>query len=176
MSNDDPRGERSERRHASSRSTQDGAADGSRSAPDRRTDGDTTVSVRARLEKIVDLTGSVLTDVRNPDTTIGCEDIDEETRRDAKRRLREIDAETRRVGLVLFGPDGTLSDGPTGDSESDMPAVIHGDSLTTSYLGPDPGAFERTRGTADTERTEQSAGPTHRTAAGSTHESDRDGA
>ncbi len=111
MSNDDPRGERPERRHASSRSTQDGAADGSRSAPDRRTDGDTTVSVRARLEKIVDLTGSVLTDVRNPDATIGCEDIDEETRRDAKRRLREIDAETRRVGLVLFGPDGTLSDG-----------------------------------------------------------------
>ncbi|WP_226483248.1 hypothetical protein [Natrinema amylolyticum] len=92
---------------------------------------------------ITELTRSVLADVQNTDDTTALEDLDEETRRNAKRRLREIDAETRRVGLELFGPELSLPDHKDNESTDDVPEVVRSDSFTTSYLGPEPRAFQR---------------------------------
>ncbi|MFA9504388.1 hypothetical protein ACERIM_16620 [Natrinema sp. H-ect1] len=99
-------------------------------SPDRHASTDTDLdTVRNRLEAITTLTETLLEDVRRTGAT-----LDEETRRDATRRLREIDAEARRVGLELC-------DRPLSVTED--PATLAGcDSLTTTYSGPEPGAID----------------------------------
>lgn len=141
MSNDDLRGlESPDRPHASTPNDRV-ACDG----------GTTDESVRERLETITELTNSILEEVRNPDTTSDFEDLSDETRRGATRRLREIDAEARRVGLELFGPGMLI---PSRSAEAvdddrrtdDLPTVVGCDSLTTTFRGPVPGALEHATG------------------------------
>ncbi|ELY63499.1 hypothetical protein [Natrinema versiforme] len=109
MTNDDSRGLESPDRHAST-----------------ETDLDTD-AVRDRLEAITDLTETLLEEVRRTGET-----LDDGTRRDATRRLREIDAEARRVGLELC--DRPLAENPA--------TLVGCDSLTTTYSGPAPGAID----------------------------------
>ncbi|WP_176548200.1 hypothetical protein [Natrinema sp. CBA1119] len=139
--NDDSRGlESPDRPHASTPNDRV-ACDG----------GTTDESVRERLETITELTNSILEEVRNPDTASDLEDISDETRRGATRRLREIDAEARRVGLELFGPGMLI---PRRSAEKvdddrqtdDLPTVVGCDSLTTTFRGPIPGALEHATG------------------------------
>ena len=148
MSNDDLRGlESPDRSHASTPTVR------------VRTDGGTTdAPVRERLESISELARSVLAAIQSADEATKLEDVDDKTRRDAKRRLREIDAETRRVGFALFGPSI-----PDRSTDGDAPAVVRGDPFATSYLGPEPTAFECAR-TDDSERADEGSEPDECTA------------
>ncbi|OAQ54123.1 hypothetical protein HTG_00920 [Natrinema mahii] len=111
MTNDDSRGLESPDRHAS---------------PDTNRNPD---AVRDRLEAITDLAETLLEEVHRTDDT-----LDDETRREATRRLREIDAEARRVGLELCERPLSVTEDPT--------TLAGCDSLTTTYSGPDPGAID----------------------------------
>ncbi|WP_226042350.1 hypothetical protein [Natrinema sp. DC36] len=139
--NDDSRGlESPDRPHASTQNDRV-ACDG----------GTTDESIRERLETITKLTNSILEEVRNPDTASDLEDLSDETRRGATRRLREIDAEARRVGLELFGPGMLIPrrSAETVDDDrrtEDLPTVVGCDSLTTTFRGPIPGALEHATG------------------------------
>jgi len=141
MTNDDSRGLESPDRPHASTPTDRVAYDG----------GMTDESIRERLETIARLTNSILEEVRNPDTTNDLEDLSDETRRGATRRLREIDAEARRVGLELFGPGMLIpsrsAEAVDDDRQTDeLPTVVGCDSLTTTFRGPIPGAFEHATG------------------------------
>lgn len=144
MSNDDSRGLESLDRSHVSLSTARAATDG----------GKPNNPIRDRLESITQLTRTLLADVRNPDDHDVLEDVDEPACRDAKRRLREINAEAGRVGLLLCGPEVELPYGAADKSDDDLPTIVRSDSFTTSYLGPAPGAFERVQDAADRDRTE----------------------
>jgi len=131
MTNDDSRGLESPDRPHASTPTDRVAYDG----------GTTDESIRERLETIARLTNSILEEVRNPDTTNDLEDLSDETRRGATRRLREIDAEARRVGLELFGPGMLIpsrsAEAVDDDRQTDeLPTVVGCDSLTTTFRGP----------------------------------------
>lgn len=126
-----------------------------------RTDGGKPAdAVRERLRAIDALTRSLLADIQQPIEPL--EHTDPETRREAARHVREIRAETGRVGLLLYGPEGSIpyrpsgSPNPDSDSDSDLDLNLELDSdsdtnrprsspcgpMVTTYAGPDPAAFE----------------------------------
>ncbi len=77
--------------------------------------------------------------------------LEAETRREARRHLREIRAEVEATRLALFGP-AALDGDPPGNrcgADDDLPLLVRRGPLSTSLLGPDPVAFERRRGDDD---------------------------
>lgn len=134
MSNDDSRGlESPDRPHAST--------------DDSRALSDTS---RSRLETIDQQARTLL------------ENVSEDS--DAVRHLREIRAEVDRVRLSLLGPEAVLEDLPLeadvtrfdgGDSieptdtDGDVPMIASRGERVTTYLGPDPDAYEREHGDRD---------------------------
>lgn len=71
---------------------------------------------------------------------IDLESTDRETRREAVRHVREIRAEASHVGRLLIGPEALLHYRPADDPDASL--IAPDGSLTTAYLGPEPGALE----------------------------------
>ncbi|WP_238709239.1 hypothetical protein [Natronorubrum halophilum] len=126
MSDDDTRGNESpDRRDAST--------------PDQTIDP--TRPIRTYLETIDRLTRVLHARLRDPAVEIDGEPVAEESRRQARRRCREIRAETSQLGLRLIGPEAAIPYNP-----DETPSGT-GRGVTT-FSGPSPGKFDR-----DLERT-----------------------
>ncbi len=105
MSNDDSRGNESpDRRNASTTRITDGG----------------TQPIERRLEAIDYLTRRLLADVQDA-TGI---DPSPDTRREVVRRLREIRAETSRVGLLLIGPEAAIPYRPADEPDPEFEFAI----------------------------------------------------
>ncbi|AFZ73410.1 hypothetical protein [Natronobacterium gregoryi] len=78
---------------------------------------DDTESIRAALETLERLTDAMLERLHDPSAEIGGKPRSQETHREARRRCREIRAETSQLGLLLYGPEATIPYRPGDSSE-----------------------------------------------------------
>lgn len=111
-----------------------------------RTDGGSADDViRDCLASIDYLTRTLLADVRDGEALDALETSDYESRREAVRHIREIRAEASQVALLLVGPEAVIPYRAADDPDRETSLIARQGSVTTSYLGPDPGAFHRER-------------------------------
>ncbi|WP_246084512.1 hypothetical protein [Salinadaptatus halalkaliphilus] len=118
MSNDDSRGNES---------------------PDRRDEPTPSSTIRTHLETLDTLTHALLEALHDPHLEIDGQPPTESDRREARRRCREIRAETSQLGLRLFGPDAVIPYRPEGSSDADAQGGV------TVYSGPESDRLERDR-------------------------------
>ncbi|MXV60959.1 hypothetical protein GS429_02535 [Natronorubrum sp. JWXQ-INN-674] len=147
MSNDDSRGNESPDRQDASPSNIRPLPDGGEPA---------TQTLRKRLEAIDHLTQKLLEDVNAVSPIL--EDVDEDTRREARRRLREIRAETSQIGLLLIGPEAAIPYRPDDAPPETTLIAGDGDDIVTTYAGPaavhDPEAHDHERNACDESESE----------------------
>ncbi|WP_254532110.1 hypothetical protein [Natrinema gelatinilyticum] len=155
MSQDDLRGlESPDRPRASNTNARAITDGGERTEPESESATSPNESpIPKRLETISKLVRGVLADVRRTDEPDAVDHIDEWTRRRVTRKLRAIDAETRRVELELIVLRSPTGDDSSGDSDGDIPAVTSGGSGTTSHLGPDLAVYQLVKGDDGSEAT-----------------------
>ncbi|WP_323173756.1 hypothetical protein [Natrialba sp. PRR66] len=95
-------------------------------SPDRQDAIDPNDPLETHLEAIDQLTRALLVKTTPPDAP-AIDDLEQPQRREVRRRLREIRAETSRIGLLLIGPEAAIPYRPDG---------------VTTHSGPDPDLFE----------------------------------
>ncbi|SDR12507.1 hypothetical protein [Natronobacterium texcoconense] len=79
-------------------------------------------SIRDALEVLDQLTYAMLERLHDPSAEIDGDPRSPETRREARRRCREIRAETSQLGLLLYGPEAAIPyrpDDSSGCTETD---------------------------------------------------------
>ncbi|ELZ01814.1 hypothetical protein [Natrialba asiatica] len=104
-------------------------------SPDRQYAIDPNDPLETHLEAIDRLTRALLVKTTPPDAP-ALDELDATQRREVRRRLREIRAETSRIGLLLIGPEAAIPYRPEG---------------VTTYSGPDPDRFEDDSRRTDTQ-------------------------